>query len=83
MDSNTEQLQEKGTVGNWVKTKNLRIIYENGGFKVVPGEGLEPSYPKMRDFESRASTNFATPACWKAKKHIKIILFGNSFSKLI
>lgn len=29
---------------------------------MVPEEGLEPSIPKERDFESRAYTNSATPA---------------------
>ena len=28
----------------------------------VPEEGLEPSHPKICDFESHASTNSATPA---------------------
>ncbi len=28
----------------------------------VPKEGLEPSLPKERDFESRASASSATPA---------------------
>lgn len=30
--------------------------------RVVPGVGLEPTLPKERDFESLASTNFATRA---------------------
>jgi hypothetical protein len=29
---------------------------------MVPEEGLEPTRISPRDFESRASTNFATPA---------------------
>lgn len=33
-----------------------------GVFYLVPEEGLEPSIPEERDFESRAYTNSATPA---------------------
>ena len=35
---------------------------------MVPKAGLEPAHPKAVDFESTASTNFATPALkcvWK------------------
>jgi hypothetical protein len=30
----------------------------------LPAEGIEPTLPKERDFESRASANSATPAQW-------------------
>ena len=51
-----------------------------GTGKVVPGAGLEPAYPKMRDFESRASTNFATPAGGvKEEEDTKRPWFGNCF----
>ena len=33
-----------------------------GIFRMVPEVGLEPTQISPRDFESRASTNFATPA---------------------
>lgn len=29
----------------------------------IPAAGIEPALPKEHDFESRASTNSATPAC--------------------
>lgn len=29
----------------------------------IPAAGIEPALPRERDFESRASTNSATPAC--------------------
>ncbi len=41
--------------------------YANDSRIVVPEEGIEPSQPQgPRDFESRASTNSATPA----KRHV-------------
>ena len=47
---------------------------------MVPGAGLEPAQISPRDFESRASTNFATPAKGgKSWEDTKPENFGNSF----
>ena len=48
---------------------------------MVPEVGLEPTQISPRDFESRASTDFATPA-WgvKDEEDTKPSLFGNCFS---
>ncbi len=42
----------------------LAVIVVKGAVDVdlVPGAGLEPAWPKPRDFKSLASTNFATRA---------------------
>jgi hypothetical protein len=34
----------------------------NENFKLVPKEGIEPTHPKILDFESSASTSSATSA---------------------
>ncbi len=44
------------------KPKNAVTALIRLDFVLVPKEGLEPSLPKKRDFESRASTNSATLA---------------------
>ena len=33
----------------------------------MPAEGIEPTLPKERDFESRASASSATPACGRRR----------------
>ena len=45
---------------------------------MVPVAGLEPARIAPRDFESRASANFATPACIRNRKRVYYTI--NSFS---
>ena len=44
----------------------------------MPLAGLEPARIAPRDFESRASANFATPACIRNRKRVYYTI--NSFS---
>ena len=44
------------------KTAFLSAVFFFENFLVVPRAGLEPAHPKAVDFESTASTNFATQA---------------------
>ncbi len=45
--------------------KNNSLYYRENP-KEVPAVGIEPTLPKEHDFESRASTNSATPAFLEA-----------------
>jgi hypothetical protein len=44
-----------------VVTRRCRVVSQHG-CRVVPRVGIEPTLLAERDFESRASTNFATEA---------------------
>ncbi len=46
--------------------EGLQRIYLQYFSKEVPAVGIEPTLPKEHDFESRASTNSATPAFLEA-----------------
>jgi len=60
-----ESRKREGSSARNPNNKGPREVFcplESQGGSMVPGEGLEPSRCYSADFESAASTNFATPA---------------------
>ncbi len=59
-----------------------RLIDTSMDNKMVPEAGLEPAHPKAVDFESTASTDFATQALSRMRKTSALYLSDNTAQAL-
>src|SRR5688500_3638787 len=59
------------------KKPSLSEGFSVGNISPVPKVGIEPTHPKIHDFESCASTNSATLACLRQSPNSRVYYIGS------